>query len=112
MWIATDDPVHGHQAGRFFHGYYRHYCYLPSGDYDARTLYEDLYCARGDMENRIKEQQLALFVDRTSTHELHANQLRLYFSSFACVLMQIRGALRLELGKTTQKGQKMGGRLA
>ena len=227
---ATDDPVHGHQEGRFFHGYYRHYCYLPlyifvgeqllcarlrqadqdgaagcveelarivsqirlswpdtqiivrgdSGfcrdelmswceahevDYvlglaknsrlkaaienqmnqakvryevtqqaarvfkdfryqtrkswscerwvigkaeylakgknprfivtslsvkalDARGLYEQLYCARGDMENRIKEQQLALFADRTSTHQMRSNQLRLYFSSFAYVLMQ------------------------
>ena len=55
---------------------------------DARALYEDLYCARGDMENRIKEQQLALFADRTSTHEMRSNQLRLYFSSFAYVLMQ------------------------
>ena len=40
---------------------------LPSEEYDARTLYEDLYCARGYMENRIKELQLALFADRTST---------------------------------------------
>ena len=69
---------------------------LPSGEYDARTLYEDLYCARGDMENRIKEQQLALFADRTSTHEMHANQLRLYFSSFAYVLMQTLRRLALQ----------------
>jgi len=55
---------------------------------DGRALYEDLYCARGDMENRIKEQQLALFADRTSTHEMRSNQLRLYFSSFAYVLIQ------------------------
>ena len=54
---------------------------------DAKVLYEELYCARGDMENRIKEQQLDLFADRTSTATLHANQLRLYFSSFAYVLM-------------------------
>ena len=53
----------------------------------ARRLYEKLYCARGDMENRIKEQQLDLFADRTSTHTMRANQLRLYFSSFAYVLM-------------------------
>ena len=69
---------------------------LPSEEYDARTLYEDLYCARGDMENRIKEQQLALFADRTSTHEMHANQLRLYFSSFAYVLMQTLRRLALQ----------------
>jgi len=55
---------------------------------DARALYEDVYCARGDMENRIKEQQLALFADRTSTHQMRSNQLRLYFSSFAYVLIQ------------------------
>jgi len=54
---------------------------------DPRTLYEDLYCARGDMENRIKEQQLDLFADRTSTQTMRANQIRLYFSSFAYVLL-------------------------
>ena len=53
----------------------------------ARELYEDVYCARGDMENRIKEQQLGLFADRTSSHTMRANQLRLWFSSFAYVLM-------------------------
>jgi len=55
--------------------------------YDAPTLYEQIYCARGDMENRIKEQQLALFADRTSTATLRANQLRLWLSSMAYVLM-------------------------
>ena len=53
----------------------------------AKRLYEKLYCARGDMENRIKEQQLGLFADRTSSATMRANQLRLYFSSFAYVLM-------------------------
>jgi hypothetical protein len=53
----------------------------------ARELYEDIYCARGDMGNRIKEQQLGLFADRTSTATMRANQLRLYFSSVAYVLM-------------------------
>jgi hypothetical protein len=61
---------------------------LSTEEWDARSLYEDLYCARGDMENRIKEQQLALFADRTSTHEMRSNQLRLHYSSFAYVLMQ------------------------
>jgi hypothetical protein len=61
---------------------------LSTEEWEAAPLYEDLYCARGEMENRIKEQQLALFADRTSTHEMHANQLRLYFSSFAYVLVQ------------------------
>jgi len=61
---------------------------LASEEMEARGLYEDLYCARGDMENRIKEQQLALFADRTSTATMRANQLRLYFSSIAYVLLQ------------------------
>jgi hypothetical protein len=55
---------------------------------DAQTLYEQSYCGRGDMENRIKEQQLWLFADRTSTGKMKANQLRLYFSSVAYLLMQ------------------------
>ena len=198
---ATDDPLHGHQEERFFHGYYGHYCYLPlyifagdqllcarlrpsnidasegsleevqrivaqlrrawpeaeillradsgfcrdeimswceangvdylfglarnerlqrrikrrmklarrrfakSGaaarvfaDFRYRTrrswaqqLYETIYCARGEMENRIKEQQLGLFADRTSTAEFRSNQIRLYFSSIGyCVLEALR----------------------
>ena len=53
----------------------------------AQTLYEDVYCARGDMENRIKEQQYGLFSDRTSCHEFRANQFRLTLSAVAYVLM-------------------------
>ena len=71
---------------------------------EDRALYEELYCARGDMENRIKEQQLALFADRTSTHEIRSNQLRLYFSSFAYVLMQTLRRLGLE-GTTLARAQ-------
>ena len=56
-------------------------------EWDAQRLYEDLYCARGEMENRIKEQQLDLFADRTSCCVMRANQVRLYFSSFAYVLL-------------------------
>ena len=52
-----------------------------------QRLYEELYCARGDMENRIKEQQLDMFADRTSAATMRANQLRLHFASFAYVLM-------------------------
>lgn len=130
---ATDDLIHGNQEGRFFHGYYKNYCYLPlyifcedhllcarlrpsnidasegtveelerivfrirqrwskprrvvgkaeyllkganprfvatslSGDdMEAKKLYEEMYCARGNMENSIKEQQLYMFADRTS----------------------------------------------
>ena len=55
----------------------------------AQELYEKIYCARGECpENRIKEQQLDLFADRTSTGKMWSNQLRLYFSSIAYVLMQ------------------------
>lgn len=56
-------------------------------------LHRDYYCPRGEMENRIKEHQLDLFSDRTSTHEFESNQLRLWFSSCAYILMQ---ALRLQ----------------
>jgi len=57
--------------------------------FDARALYEDEYCARGEMENRIKEQQRYLFADRTSAHSMRANQLRLWFSSVAYTLLQV-----------------------
>jgi hypothetical protein len=60
---------------------------LSPEEYESRSLYEDLYCARGEMENRIKEQQLMLFADRTSAEDMRANQLRLYISSMAYVLM-------------------------
>ena len=60
---------------------------LKRKDIHAKALYERVYCARGEMENRIKEQQLDLFADRTSTATMAANQLRLWFSSFAYVLM-------------------------
>jgi hypothetical protein len=60
---------------------------LPASAIDARALYEDLYCARGQVENRIKEQQLDLFADRTSAASMCANQLRLWFASFAYVLL-------------------------
>src|SRR6267378_2942143 len=61
----------------------------------AQALYEEHYCGRGDMENRIKE-QLMLFSDRTSTHYLRSNQLRLYCSSIAYVLLQMLRRLGLE----------------
>jgi Transposase DDE domain group 1 len=64
----------------------------------ARTVYEQLYCARGEMENRIKECQLDLFADRTSTATMAANQLRLWFSSFAYVLLT--GLRRIGLAGT------------
>ena len=60
---------------------------LNATEVDGNTLYERVYCARGEMENRIKECQLDLFADRTSTATMAANQLRLWFSSFAYVLL-------------------------
>lgn len=65
---------------------------------DAQTLYETVYCARGEMENRIKEQQLGLFADRTSCHHWWPNQWRLLLSSFAYVLLE--GIRRLALAGT------------
>jgi len=59
---------------------------LPAQSWEAAALYEKTYCGRGEMENRIKE-QLSLFADRMSTESLRANQLRLYFSSLAYVLI-------------------------
>ena len=75
---------------------------LAAEQFPTRALYEELYCARGEMENRIKEQQLALFADRTSTELMRSNQLRLYFSTFAYQLMQ--GLRRLGL-KGTEMAQ-------
>jgi hypothetical protein len=60
---------------------------LPARLFPAAVLYEELYCARGEMENRIKEQQMGLFADRTSTATMRGNQLRLYFSSIGYILM-------------------------
>jgi hypothetical protein len=60
---------------------------LKRDRYDARRLYEELYCQRGNMENRIKECQLDLFADRTSAATMGANQLRLWFASMAYVLV-------------------------
>ena len=60
---------------------------LHWSDGDARALYEDIYCARGEMENRIKECQRDLFAGRTSAASMRANQLRLWFAAFAYVVM-------------------------
>jgi hypothetical protein len=60
---------------------------LSAEEVDAQTLYEQQYCARGEMENRIKEQQLDLFADRTSAATLRANQLRLWFASVSYLLL-------------------------
>ena len=60
---------------------------LDAATWPAQSLYEELYCARGEMENRIKECQLDLFADRTSAATMRANQLRLWFASMAYVLI-------------------------
>lgn len=62
----------------------------------AQELYEQDYCSRGEMENRIKEQQLHLFADRTSASTMRANQIRLFFSSIAYVLLAALRRLGLE----------------
>lgn len=74
---------------------------LSPQEWPAQKLYEDLYCARGDMENRIKE-QFSLFADRVSAETMRANQMRLYFSVMAYVLMS--GLRRLGL-KATELAQ-------
>ncbi|MFH1930730.1 MAG: IS1380 family transposase [Pseudomonadota bacterium] len=73
---------------------------LPREYGTGQELYEKVYCARGDMENRIKEQQLWLFADRTSTELMRSNQLRLWFSSVAYVLIA-------ELRRIGLKGTEM-----
>jgi hypothetical protein len=70
---------------------------LSQTEWPARQLYEQLYCARGDMENRIKE-QLSLFADRVSAATMRANQLRLYLSAAAYLLLH--GLRRLGLAGT------------
>ena len=70
---------------------------LPGSDWEARMLYEELYCWRGDMENRIKE-QFSLFADRVSTETMRANQMRLYLSAMAYIL--VSGLRRLGLRAT------------
>lgn len=77
---------------------------LSKEEYAANTLYEEIYCARGDMENRIKEQQLMLFAARTSSAKMRSNQLRLFFSSVAYVLMQCLRRLGLQ-GTQTARAQ-------
>jgi hypothetical protein len=69
---------------------------FPVDEVDAKTLYEELYCARGDMENRIKEQQLDLFSTRTSGRLMRVNQMRLWLSSVAYLLIDALRRIALE----------------
>ncbi|MDE2936409.1 MAG: IS1380 family transposase, partial [Chloroflexota bacterium] len=92
---------------------------LPPARIGKQDLYEKLYCPRGDMENRIKEMQLSLFSDRTSAATIAANQLRLYFSGFAYVLLeglrrlglQGTGNGRLQAGSLRLRFLKVAGRI-
>jgi hypothetical protein len=92
---------------------------LAASEIAAQELYEKLYCARGEMENRIKEQQLDLFADRTSCHVFRGNQVRLYMSSMAYVLMSelrrigLRGSelARAQCGTIRMKLFKIGARV-
>jgi len=78
--VAKAEQIEGKQNPRYV------VTSLGKDHWPAQALYEQLYCARGEMENRIKE-QLSLFSDRLSTETMRANQLRLYFSSLAYVLL-------------------------
>ena len=86
--VAKAEQIDGKENPRFL------VTSLSAEQWDARALYEKLYCARGEMENRIKD-QLALFAGRMSTESFGGNQLRLYFSAFAYCLLQ--GLKRLGL---------------
>lgn len=79
--IAKAEVTQGEQNPRFL------VTSLTAEVWPAQRLYENLYCARGEMENRIKECQLDLFADRTSSATMRANQLRLWFASMAYVLV-------------------------
>ena len=79
---------------------------VTSLDRDARELYESVYCARGEMENRIKEQQQDLFADRLSSAGFAANQLRLWLSAFAYLLVE---RLRAYALKGTELAQATAG---
>jgi hypothetical protein len=69
---------------------------IAADQIEAQPLYENEYCARGNMENRIKEQQLNLFADRTSAATMRANELRLWFSSLAYTLVNALRRLGLK----------------
>ncbi len=79
--VAKAEQIEGKQNPRFV------VTSLSPQRWAAAALYEQLYCARGDMENRIKE-QFSLFSDRLSDATMRANQFRLYLSSLAYVLLQ------------------------
>jgi hypothetical protein len=79
--VAKAEWTHGGPNPRFI------VTSIKAAESDGRRLYEQVYCARGEMENRIKECQLDLFADRTSAATMRANQLRLWLASMAYVLL-------------------------
>jgi hypothetical protein len=96
--IAKAEWTHGETNPRFI------VTSLPTDTVDATTLYERIYCQRGEMENRIKECQLDLLAGRMPTATMRANQLRLWFAAMAYVLMcALRriGLARTELARAT-----------
>jgi hypothetical protein len=92
---------------------------ITSLDGDPQQLYDELYCARGEMENRIKEKQLGLFADRTSCHRFLSNQFRLLLSTAAYILIDRLRALglrgtklaRAQAGTIRRKLFKIGARI-
>jgi hypothetical protein len=101
-------------------GAHRHFVVTSwhSSQFSSKALHQQQYCPRGDMENRIKEQQLDLFSDRTSNHDFDDNQLRLWFHSFAYVLLNLlRDALhqtrlaQAQVGTLRAKLLKVGTRI-
>ena len=77
---------------------------FDAATWEAQALYEDVYCARGEMENRIKEQQLDLFADRVSCHWERGNQTRMYYSAIAYTLIDALRRIGLE-GTTMARAQ-------
>jgi hypothetical protein len=90
-FIVTNLPAEGFAEG-------------PADRFCAQKCYEDFYCARGEMENQIKQEYLDLDADRTSTHWMASNQLRLWFSTFALLMFERLRTLALQgtqLGRAT-----------
>ena len=97
--VAKAEHINGKSNPRFI------VTSLDAGHGDKQRLYEELYCGRGDMENRIKE-QFALFADRVSVSTMRGNQLRIYLSVIAYTLMN--GLRRLGLKATTMATAQVG----
>jgi len=100
LWHVTNLPAEGFENQQ-----------QSSNRFCAQKCYEDFYCARGDMENQIKQQYLDLEADRTSSHWMASNQLRLWFSAFALLLFQRLRTLALrgtELAKAVSADLKIG----